>query len=86
MKRAGELLDQIALPGQGEKWSASSPAAETGASRSRALWPCSEGAACSMSRSPLSIKLRQHMRAELRSIQQQVGITFIYITHDQAKR
>jgi spermidine/putrescine transport system ATP-binding protein len=35
--------------------------------------------------SALDLKLRQHMRAELRAIQQRIGITFIYITHDQAE-
>ena len=35
--------------------------------------------------SALDLKLRQHMRTELRSIQQRVGITFIYITHDQGE-
>jgi putative spermidine/putrescine transport system ATP-binding protein len=31
----------------------------------------------------LDLKLRQQMQVELKSIQQQVGITFIYVTHDQ---
>ena len=35
--------------------------------------------------SALDLKLRQHMRTELRAIQQRVGITFIYITHDQGE-
>jgi len=35
--------------------------------------------------SALDLKLRQHMRAELRAIQRRVGITFIYITHDQGE-
>lgn len=35
--------------------------------------------------SALDLKLRQYMRAELRAIQQRIGITFIYITHDQAE-
>ena len=35
--------------------------------------------------SALDLKLRQHMRTELRSIQKRVGITFIYITHDQGE-
>ncbi len=35
--------------------------------------------------SALDLKLRQHMRRELRAIQQRVGITFIYITHDQGE-
>ncbi|MBB3773887.1 spermidine/putrescine transport system ATP-binding protein [Angulomicrobium tetraedrale] len=35
--------------------------------------------------SALDLKLRQHMRTELRAIQKKVGITFIYITHDQGE-
>lgn len=35
--------------------------------------------------SALDLKLRQHMRSELRAIQKRVGITFIYITHDQGE-
>ena len=35
--------------------------------------------------SALDLKLRQKMRTELRAIQQRVGITFIYITHDRGK-
>ncbi len=35
--------------------------------------------------SSLDLKLRQHMRAELRAIQRRTGITFIYITHDQGE-
>jgi putative spermidine/putrescine transport system ATP-binding protein len=31
----------------------------------------------------LDLKLRQQMQLELKSIQQRVGITFIYVTHDQ---
>ncbi len=35
--------------------------------------------------SALDLKLRQHMRTELRAIQRRVGLTFIYITHDQGE-
>jgi putative spermidine/putrescine transport system ATP-binding protein len=31
----------------------------------------------------LDLKLRQEMQVELKSIQQDVGITFVYVTHDQ---
>jgi putative spermidine/putrescine transport system ATP-binding protein len=31
----------------------------------------------------LDLKLRQEMQLELKRIQQQVGITFVYVTHDQ---
>jgi putative spermidine/putrescine transport system ATP-binding protein len=33
----------------------------------------------------LDLKLREEMQIELKRIQQQVGITFIYVTHDQAE-
>jgi spermidine/putrescine transport system ATP-binding protein len=35
--------------------------------------------------SALDLKLRQHMRAELRELQKRTGVTFIYITHDQGE-
>ncbi len=35
--------------------------------------------------SALDLRLRQHMRTELRAIQRRVGVTFIYITHDQGE-
>jgi putative spermidine/putrescine transport system ATP-binding protein len=31
----------------------------------------------------LDLKLRQEMQSELKRIQQEVGITFVYVTHDQ---
>ena len=31
----------------------------------------------------LDLKLRQQMQVELKAIQQEVGITFLYVTHDQ---
>jgi spermidine/putrescine transport system ATP-binding protein len=35
--------------------------------------------------SALDLKLRKHMRSELRKIQRRTGVTFIYITHDQGE-
>ncbi|MCE8019278.1 ABC transporter ATP-binding protein [Halomonas sp. MCCC 1A11036] len=35
--------------------------------------------------SALDLKLRQHMRTELKAIQRKTDITFIYITHDQGE-
>ncbi|WP_131120158.1 ABC transporter ATP-binding protein [Lichenihabitans psoromatis] len=35
--------------------------------------------------SALDLKLRQHMRSELRAIQKKTNLTFIYITHDQGE-
>ncbi|MEW9534429.1 ABC transporter ATP-binding protein [Microbispora sp. NPDC049125] len=33
----------------------------------------------------LDLKLRQHMQIELKRIQREVGITFVYVTHDQGE-
>jgi putative spermidine/putrescine transport system ATP-binding protein len=33
----------------------------------------------------LDLKLREEMQLELKTIQQEVGITFVYVTHDQAE-
>ena len=35
--------------------------------------------------SALDLKLRQHMRSELRAIQKRTNVTFVYITHDQGE-
>ena len=85
-KRADELLDMIALPGQGEKL----PSELSGGQKQRvaiARALCAEPDVLLLDEplSALDLKLRQHMRTELREIQQRVGITFIYITHDQGE-
>jgi spermidine/putrescine transport system ATP-binding protein len=85
-KRADELLDLIALPGQGDKI----PDELSGGQKQRvaiARALCAEPDVLLLDEplSALDLKLRQHMRTELRAIQQRVGITFIYITHDQGE-
>ena len=85
-KRADELLDLIALPGQGDKV----PDELSGGQKQRvaiARALCAEPDVLLLDEplSALDLKLRQHMRTELRAIQQRVGITFIYITHDQGE-
>ena len=85
-KRADELLDMIALPGQGDKF----PSELSGGQKQRvaiARALCAEPDVLLLDEplSALDLKLRQHMRTELREIQQRVGITFIYITHDQGE-
>jgi len=34
---------------------------------------------------PLDLKLREHMKIELKELQHQVGTTFVYVTHDQSE-
>lgn len=85
-KKADELLELIALPGQGDKL----PSELSGGQKQRiaiARALCAEPDVLLLDEplSALDLKLRQHMRTELRAIQQRVGITFIYITHDQGE-
>ncbi len=85
-KRADELLNLIALPDQGDKLvSALSGGQRQRVAIARALAVEPEVLLLDEPLSALDLKLRQHMRTELRAIQQRVGITFIYITHDQGE-
>jgi spermidine/putrescine transport system ATP-binding protein len=86
MKRADELLDLIALPGQGQKLvSELSGGQKQRVAIARALAVEPQVLLLDEPLSALDLKLRQHMRNELREIQRRVGITFIYITHDQGE-
>jgi spermidine/putrescine transport system ATP-binding protein len=85
-KRADELLELIALDGQGHKKVAElSGGQKQRVAIARALAVEPEVLLLDEPLSALDLKLRQHMRTELRAIQQRVGITFIYITHDQGE-
>ncbi|MGD9511927.1 MAG: ABC transporter ATP-binding protein, partial [Geminicoccaceae bacterium] len=85
-RRADELLELIALPGQGDKLvSELSGGQKQRVAIARAL--CAEPRVLLLDEplSALDLKLRQHLRSELRAIQRRVGLTFIYITHDQGE-
>jgi spermidine/putrescine transport system ATP-binding protein len=85
-RRAEELLELIALGGQGDKYVHElSGGQKQRVAIARAL--CAEPSVLLLDEplSALDLKLRQHMRTELRAIQQRVGLTFIYITHDQGE-
>ena len=85
-KRAEELLELIALPGQGEKMVHElSGGQKHQVAVARALAAEPEVLLLDEPLTALDLKLRQHMRTELRAIQKRVGITFIYITHDQGE-
>jgi len=85
-KRADELLDLIALQDQGDKMVHElSGGQRQRVAIARALAVEPEVLLLDEPLSALDLKLRQHMRSELRAIQQRVGITFIYITHDQGE-
>jgi spermidine/putrescine transport system ATP-binding protein len=84
--RADELLKLVDLPGAGDKMVSQLSGGQkqrVAIARALAVEP-----ALMLLDEPLSaldLKLRQHMRAELRAIQKRTGVTFIYITHDQGE-
>lgn len=85
-QRAEELLALVALDGQADK----KPGELSGGQRQRvavARALAVEPAVLLLDEplSALDLKLRQHMRAELKEIQRKTGVTFIYITHDQGE-
>jgi spermidine/putrescine transport system ATP-binding protein len=85
-ERAEELLAMVALDGQGDK----RPTELSGGQRQRVAIARALAVEPSVllldePLSALDLKLRQHMRAELKELQRKTGVTFIYITHDQGE-
>lgn len=85
-KRAAELLELIALPGYGDRMIHElSGGQKQRVAIARALAVEPQVLLLDEPLSALDLKLRQHMRAELRALQKRTGVTFIYITHDQSE-
>lgn len=79
-----EILDLVRLPGFGHR----KPSQLSGGQRqrvalARALINHPKVLLLDEPLGALDLKLRQQMQVELKSIQQRVGITFIFVTHDQ---
>jgi spermidine/putrescine transport system ATP-binding protein len=84
--KAEELLALVDLPGAGDKMvSQLSGGQKQRVAIARALAVEPQVMLLDEPLSALDLKLRQHMRAELRAIQKRTGVTFIYITHDQGE-
>jgi spermidine/putrescine transport system ATP-binding protein len=81
-----DLLKLVALPGIGDKKvSELSGGQKQRVAIARALAVEPQVLLLDEPLSALDLRLRQHMRAELRAIQKRVGVTFVYITHDQGE-
>jgi spermidine/putrescine ABC transporter ATP-binding subunit len=83
-RRAEEMLALVALGGLGGR----RPAALSGGQRqrvalARALINQPEVLLLDEPLGALDLKLRQQMQSELKALQRKVGITFLYVTHDQ---
>jgi len=84
VKRADEMLALVQL----EKFADRKPSQLSGGQQqrvalARALAPRPKLLLLDEPLSALDLKLRQSMRLELKKIQQQTGITFVFVTHDQ---
>jgi putative spermidine/putrescine transport system ATP-binding protein len=83
-QRAEELLALVQLPGVGER----RPAALSGGQRqrvalARALISEPQLLLLDEPLGALDLKLREQMQSELKALQRRLGITFLFITHDQ---
>jgi putative spermidine/putrescine transport system ATP-binding protein len=83
-KRVAEMLDLVRLPGFGYR----KPTQLSGGQRqrvalARALINHPRVLLLDEPLGALDLKLRQQMQVELKNIQQKVGITFVFVTHDQ---
>jgi putative spermidine/putrescine transport system ATP-binding protein len=83
-QRAAAVLEMVRLAGYGER----KPSELSGGQRqrvalARAIVNRPKVLLLDEPLGALDLKLRQEMQIELKSIQREVGITFVYVTHDQ---
>jgi putative spermidine/putrescine transport system ATP-binding protein len=84
LKRGEEALEMVRLPGYGDR----KPNELSGGQRqrvalARAIVNRPKVLLLDEPLGALDLKLREEMQSELKTIQGEVGITFVYVTHDQ---
>ncbi|TNF61040.1 MAG: ABC transporter ATP-binding protein [Rhodobacteraceae bacterium] len=85
-RKAEEALELVALPGYADR----KPSALSGGQRqrvalARALVNQPKVLLLDEPLGALDLKLREAMQVELKSLQRQLGITFVFVTHDQGE-
>jgi spermidine/putrescine transport system ATP-binding protein len=85
-RRVGEMLDIVDLAGRGERRPRElSGGQQQRVALARALVNNPRALLLDEPLGALDLKLRQAMQVELKRIQREVGITFVYVTHDQGE-
>lgn len=83
-ERAGRMLEMVHLSAFADRMPAQlSGGQQQRVALARALAPEPKVLLLDEPLSALDLKLRQAMRVELKSLQEQTGITFVFVTHDQ---
>ncbi len=84
LARAGRMLEMVHLSAFADRLPAQlSGGQQQRVALARALAPAPKVLLLDEPLSALDLKLRQAMRVELKTLQEQTGITFIFVTHDQ---
>ena len=85
-KRVDDILERVGLPGYGgKKISQISGGQKQRVALARCLVLQPVVLLLDEPLGALDLKLREQMKVELKKLQQQVGTTFVYITHDQSE-
>lgn len=86
VKKVDELLEQVQLEGQGKKYPTQlSGGQQQRVALARALAISPQVLLCDEPLSNLDFKLRVELRKEIREIAKDVGVTVVYVTHDQTE-